>query len=583
MGNISNHTNNRPEVWAGLECTVNRVGDQYLNQMNRNGHAGRPEDIARFAALGIKKMRYPVLWEQIAPTGPETADWTWADERLGLLRRHGIDPIAGFVHHGSGPTHTSLAKPCFVEGLKAYARAFAERYPWVEYYTPVNEPLTTARFSGLYGHWYPHGRDGLTFARCLLHQCRATVECMRAIREINPAAKLVQTEDLGKTYSTPLLAYQADSDNERRWLSLDLLAGTLTPDRPMWGYLRAFGVTEAELQWFVDNPLPPDVIGINHYPTSERYLDENLAGYPEWSHGGNEYHAYADIEAVRVRHDGPTEHYAGHYTLLRETWDRYHLPIAVTEVHICGPREEQLRWLQHAFRMAAQLRREGVDVCAITAWSLLGTYDWINLVTRDDGLLRTRRVRRARPATPPYGPGRPAGSPGPRRRLPAPAARHARLVAAARTVLLPFPPGGGRLESGDKYAFGNGTAAYWDHHRNPYCALDQNAFTCRWRRPARRPSGRCSLPGPRVRWARHLPASAPNARFPTACWGAPTLTSPTRQPSNGCWTRCSPGRSSTRRATPASNGRKWSPMPATRPTPWVRCGWRRPPPNGASG
>jgi dTDP-4-dehydrorhamnose reductase len=475
MNNISNHTNSRPEVWAGLECTVNRVGDLYLNQMDRNGHATRPEDIARFATLGIKKMRYPVLWEQIAPQGPETADWSWADERLGLLRQHGIDPIAGFVHHGSGPTHTSLAKPCFVEGLVAYARAFVQRYPWVEYYTPVNEPLTTARFSGLYGHWYPHGRDGFTFAQCLLNQCRATVECMRAIREVNPNAKLVQTEDLGKTYSTPLLAYQADSDNERRWLSLDLLTGTLTPDRPMWGYLRAFGVTEAELQWFVDNPLPPDVIGINHYPTSERYLDENRAGYPEWSHGGNDDHAYADIEAVRVRHEGPTEHYAGHYTLLRETWERYGLPIAVTEVHICGPREEQLRWLQHAFRMAAKLRQEGVNICAITAWSLLGTYDWINLVTRDEGF---------------YEPGVfDVRGPEPR-----PTALAGLLTALARgedyhhplldqpgwwqrpdRFCYPFPPGGGRMESGDKYAFGNGTAAYWDHHKNPYHPVDLEA------------------------------------------------------------------------------------------------------------
>ena len=65
----------------------------------------------------------------------------------------------------SGPRSTSLVDPAFAEGLAAFARAVAERYPWVEDFTPVNEPLTTARFSGLYGHWYPHGRDDLTFAR----------------------------------------------------------------------------------------------------------------------------------------------------------------------------------------------------------------------------------------------------------------------------------------------------------------------------------------------------------------------------------------------------------------------------------
>jgi dTDP-4-dehydrorhamnose reductase len=373
------------EMWAGLECTVNRVGDGYLDQMERNGHATRVEDIARFADLGIKKMRYPILWERIAPEGVEKADWSWADERLELLQAFGIQPIVGLVHHGCGPIHTSLVKPCFVTGMAEYARAFAERYPWVEYYTPVNEPLTTARFSGLYGHWYPHGKDGATFARALLIQCRATVECMKVIREVNPAAKLVLTEDLGKTYSTPLLAYQADLENERRWLSMDLLTGQLRSDRPMWEYLIQFGIEPAELQWFLDHPCPPDIVGINHYPTSERYLDENTALYPEWSHGGNEYHKYADVDAIRVQPQQANDYYQGHYNLLKETWERYGLPMAVTEVHLCGPREQQMAWLQNVWNTALRLRNKGVDVRAVTAWSLLGTFDWINLVTRDEG------------------------------------------------------------------------------------------------------------------------------------------------------------------------------------------------------
>jgi aspartyl/glutamyl-tRNA(Asn/Gln) amidotransferase C subunit len=48
----------------------------------------------------------------------------------------------------------------------------AERFPWLEWYTPVNEPLTTARFSGLYGVWYPHARDDRSFARMLIKLLR---------------------------------------------------------------------------------------------------------------------------------------------------------------------------------------------------------------------------------------------------------------------------------------------------------------------------------------------------------------------------------------------------------------------------
>ena len=74
------------ELWGGIECTVNRVGDVYFDQVRKSGHHGRKDDIARFASIGLRAMRYPVLWERVAPDGLATADWTWTDERLKLLR-----------------------------------------------------------------------------------------------------------------------------------------------------------------------------------------------------------------------------------------------------------------------------------------------------------------------------------------------------------------------------------------------------------------------------------------------------------------------------------------------------------------
>jgi dTDP-4-dehydrorhamnose reductase len=370
-----------PAVWAGLECTVNRIGDQYFDQLEWNGHASRIDDLKRFASLGVEAIRYPVLWERIAPNGLEQADWSWADERLTGLDDLGIRPIAGLVHHGSGPRDTSLIDPAFPEKLAKFASAVAQRYPWISDYTPVNEPLTTARFSGLYGHWYPHERDDLVFARALLNECRATVLSMQAIRQINPHARLVQTEDLGKTFSTPLLTYQAQLENDRRWLSLDLLCGHVNPSHPMWNYLRHIGIEEAELLWFQDNPCPPDIIGINRYVCGDRFIDERLDRYPPHTHGGNGKHQYADVEAVWVCTEGVYDHAA----LLKEVWERYKQPIAITEAHLGCTREEQLRWLKEIWNVAQAVRNEGVDIRAVTVWSLLGTYDWNSLVTRADG------------------------------------------------------------------------------------------------------------------------------------------------------------------------------------------------------
>ena len=370
------------ELWAGVECTVNRVGDRYFDQLELSGHATRPGDLDLFAELGVRALRYPVLWERTAPGELEDADWSWADERLARLGELRLRPIVGLVHHGSGPRHTSLIDPSFPEKLAAYARKVAERYEWIEDYTPVNEPLTTARFSGLYGHWYPHGRDGLTFARAMFTQCRAIVLAMREIRKVNPRARLIQTEDLGKTFSTRTLAYQAEFENERRWLTFDLLCGRVVPGHPMWTYFcRVVGAEEKELAWFAENPCPPDVLGINHYLTSERFLDERLARYPSSSHGGNERHAYADVEAVRVCAEG----LAGPRALMREAWERFRLPVAITECHLGCTREEQLRWLKEVWDGAQSLRSDGADVRAITVWSLLGAFDWCNLLTRAEG------------------------------------------------------------------------------------------------------------------------------------------------------------------------------------------------------
>jgi dTDP-4-dehydrorhamnose reductase len=376
-------TDSQPDLalWGGLECTVNRVRDDYFSQMDRNGHAGRLQDIERFASLGIQAIRYPVLWERTAPDGIDKADWSWADERLPALRDLGVNPIVGLIHHGSGPRHTSLVDPAFPDQLAEYAGAVAARYPWVEHYTPVNEICTTARFSGLAGVWYPHGGDEATFIRALLIQCRATVLSMRAIRAVNPAAKLVQTDDLSKTYGTPEMQDIANYFNERRWLAWDLLCGMVDTGHKLWDYLLDSGATADELRWFRDNPCPPDVIGVNYYVTSERWLDHRPERYPESHRHTYRGVAHADIEAPRALAT-PTP---GIAPLLMETWERYGIPIAITEAHIDANREDQLRWLVEIWNAALKARQQGADIRAVTVWALLGSFDWNSLVTACHG------------------------------------------------------------------------------------------------------------------------------------------------------------------------------------------------------
>lgn len=374
------------ELWGGIECSLVRVGDDFRDQVAETGHSGRFSDIDAMADLGLKAVRYPILWETVAPDDPGAFDFSWHDERLDRLRVRGVRVIAGLLHHGSGPRYTELLDPRFPELFARYARAVAERYPWIDLWTPINEPLTTARMSFLYGLWYPHRRDRGQSLRALVNQCVAIARAMESVRRVNPAAQLLATEDVGKTFATPELAYQAAHENHRRWLTFDLLTGAVAKGHYYFDDMLANGVAQGELHWLSGGPGRPDLLGFDHYLTSERYLDHRASRYPGEPVGGNGTDAYVDVEAVRI---AGLRGKVGPARRLRELWERYKLPIAITEVHHGCTREEQVRWLNEVWTAAERERARGADIRAVTLWAMFGVVDWRSLLTRREGLLES--------------------------------------------------------------------------------------------------------------------------------------------------------------------------------------------------
>jgi dTDP-4-dehydrorhamnose reductase len=201
---------------------------------------------------------------------------------------------------------------------------------------------------------------------------------MQAIRKESPRAQLIHTEDLGHVRSTPDLAYQADFENERRFLGLDLLYGRVDRRHPLYRFLIRSGATEAELARFRDAPCVPDVLGFNYYVTGERFLDSRVARYPAHVIGSNSRVRYADVEAVRVCDAG----LVGPAALLIEAHERFRTPVAITEAHLAGHPEEQARWFSFVWQAAESARSLGVPVRAVTAWALFGSYGWDKLVTQ---------------------------------------------------------------------------------------------------------------------------------------------------------------------------------------------------------
>jgi dTDP-4-dehydrorhamnose reductase len=145
----------------------------------------------------------------------------------------------------------------------------------------------------------------------------------------------------------------------------------------MWNYFLRLGISKETLHFFLDNPCPPDVMGFNHYITSERFLDEDHKKYPSFTRGGNELQVYADIESCRVPHGQPS----GLNVILKEAWEKYNLPIAITEVQLNCGREDQARWLKEVWEVCCELKKQELNIIAVTAWALLGSYGWDKLLT----------------------------------------------------------------------------------------------------------------------------------------------------------------------------------------------------------
>ncbi|WP_375422296.1 family 1 glycosylhydrolase, partial [uncultured Sphingomonas sp.] len=126
---------------TGIENSVPMIngGRTRVDEMESCGHYKHwRRDFELVEEMGIGFLRYgpPIhkTW-----LGDGNYDWEFADLSFAELRRRNLVPIVDLCHFGIPEWLGNFQNPDFAERFCTYARAFAERFPWVQIYTPVNE------------------------------------------------------------------------------------------------------------------------------------------------------------------------------------------------------------------------------------------------------------------------------------------------------------------------------------------------------------------------------------------------------------------------------------------------------------
>lgn len=331
-----------------------------VDEFAKTGHYERwRDDFALLNELGIDYLRYGPPYFS-CHKGPGKYDWSFTAETFGALKEQGVTPIADLCHFGVPDWIGDFQNPDWPALFAEFARAFAERFPWVRFYTPVNEIFIAATFSAQWGWWNEKLTSDRAFVNALKHLCQANVLAMHAILEVRKDAVFIQSESSEYFHpEDPSCEELARVYNEKRFLALDLTYG-YPLNVSMYEYLLDHGMTREEYDWFRRSHRKSHcIMGNDYYITNEHLVDSrgNVTGSGE---------------------------IFGYYVITHQYFERYRLPVMHTETNL-GDEEKAPAWLKKEWANVNQLRRDGVPVVGFTWYSLTDQVDWDTSLREDAG------------------------------------------------------------------------------------------------------------------------------------------------------------------------------------------------------
>ncbi len=317
------------------------------------------EDFQLVRGLGIEFLRFgPPYYNTHLGCGKY--DWEFSDLTFRKLKQLRIAPIVDLCHFGVPDWIGNFQNRDFPRLFAEYAGALAARYPWLKFFTPINEILIAARFSASFGWWNERLSGDRYFVTALHNLAKANVLAMHAILKVNPKAIFVLSEASEFNHpKNPACSATAYVYNQRRFLSLDLTFGQpLSFD--MYEFLMDNGMTREDYHWFCNNHRKQHcVMGTDYYEMNEQLVLDD-------------------------RSTTQSGEIFGYYVITHQYFDRYHLPVMHTETNL----PDSVRapsWIRKEWANVHRLREDGVPMLGFTYYSLTDQVDWDTALVGDNG------------------------------------------------------------------------------------------------------------------------------------------------------------------------------------------------------
>lgn len=356
------------------------------------------EDVALMAELGLKAYRFSIAWSRVLPEGRGKVNekgLQFYHNLIDELNQYGIEPVVTMYHFDlpyelfkEGGWNNRSTIDAFVE----YAGLLFEHYgKKVRYWLTINEQNVMINHPNAMNPGKVPGKREL-YQQChnmFVAAAKATVLC----HEMCPNGKIGPAPNITAIYPekcNPADVIAADDwESIRCWLYLDM-AVYGRYNATVWSYLEEKGYTptieDGDME--VLAKAKPDYLGVNYYATATVSASHNDGtdcqprnGDQQVMIGEEGVYRAAKNDYLQQTEFGWLIDPIGMRVTLRRIYDRYHLPLLITENGL-GAKDEitadgkvhdayRIDYFKRHFEQAQLAITDGVDLIGYCPWAFM--------------------------------------------------------------------------------------------------------------------------------------------------------------------------------------------------------------------